>query len=122
VFAVTTWGRPVSAMRNRGRHSKQVQRRRGVVRRFLGDAGAVVIRIEREDTSVALMVESDVAQALVARYGVSGSDGAIDMSGIIGVEVEYVESSVGVVGEISAVTRPRTGRRTLMSRSCAMRA
>jgi hypothetical protein len=109
-------------MRNGGTHPKPVQRRRGVVRRFFGDAGAVVVRIEREDTSVALMVEREVAQALVARYGVHGSVGTIDMSSIIGVEVEYVESSVGVVGEISAVTRPRTGRRTLMSRSCAMRA
>jgi hypothetical protein len=84
-------------MRSGGRHSKQVQRRRGVVRRFLGDAGAVVVRIEREDASVALMVERDVAQALVARYGVPGSDGTIDMSAIIGVEVEYVESNVGVI-------------------------
>jgi hypothetical protein len=87
-------------MRSGGRHSTQVQRRRGVVRRFFGDAGAVVVGIEREDATVALMVESDVAQALVAGYGVASPDGSIDMSGIVGVEVEYVESAIGLVVEL----------------------
>jgi hypothetical protein len=66
----------------------------------LGDAGGVAVRIEREDAFVALMVEREVAQALVARYGVHGSVGTIDMSAIVGLEVEYVESSVGVVIEL----------------------
>lgn len=81
---------------------------KGVVRRFFGDAGMVAVRIERSDgVFVSLPVARNVADTLVATFGVPRPDG-VDMSGVIGLAVIYEESEVGMVVRLEVAPHSST--------------
>jgi hypothetical protein len=78
---------------------------RGKVRRFFGDAGAAVIAVEKEPGNVAaLMLAPEVVEELVARYGIPDG-GTVEMSGLIGLAVEYDESSIGIATRVVILDR-----------------
>jgi hypothetical protein len=75
----------------------------GIVERFFGDGGGVVIAIRRETGISAFVCDDAVARALVREYGVEREE-AVDMSRIIGLPVSFEESAAGVL--VSLHVRP----------------
>lgn len=81
--------------------------RTGTVRRFVGDRSMVVLGLVRGDgVYVVLPVEPREAAALVLRYGVVMREG-IDMSALVGKNVEYTESDTGMVVRLDVLAAPR---------------
>jgi hypothetical protein len=68
----------------------------GTLRRFFGDAGAVVIAIERERGVAAFMCDDALARVLIREYGAQQDD-SVDMSHIIGLPVSFKENAAGVL-------------------------
>lgn len=68
----------------------------GIVERFFGDGGGVVVAIRRGAGIAAFMCDDAVARSLVREYGVE-REGAVDMSRILGLPVSFEESAAGVL-------------------------